>query len=410
MKITFKSKVTLLILLLISLFAISIKFGSSFSSNKVEILASRVMDKCSNKSDKSACYDVEIPKLLSRNILSFEESFALTKIVQFKDRSYLFCHVLGHNLADVETKKDPSKWLDVVANCPPLECNNGCPHGAIMRRFKGQEVLEKEQIETIISDLGIACEERGEWKPTEVESFMCYHSMGHVLMYITGADIRSSLSYCKEIGIKSDGRDFYQTCVQGVFMIIFQGIDPEDIALVKDITPKKENLIEFCSSFAGLENTACRTESWPLFYDQFKNPEGVNTFCSFAKNSYDKTWCFDTILRGPLTLDLLNTSGVKAVANYCLGLPKNTQEYCFATIATSWVQNEPEFIKESVDLCEEARSYDLEDDCYNGLLYYSKYSFHLESDQWRSYCESFKEPYRNTCLSAKVPETLKGLQ
>lgn len=366
--------------------------------------AQGVMKTCANEQYRPACYDREIPKFVDKDILTMEQAFAMTSVIQKSDREYLYCHILGHNLADSETKKDPSKWLDVITRCPALACNNGCEHGAIMRRFKGTEVLSSSQIDEIVPDLSIACEPRGGWKPTELERSMCYHSMGHLGLYITGADIDKSLGICKRVGVKDDGRNYYQTCVSGVFMLIFQSLDKDDEALVANIKPKKEDVTEFCSDYTGMENTACRTEAWPYFFEEFKDPRGLVSFCSFTKDGYFRNWCFDTGLRGRLTLSLLEEGGPKKVSQYCLNLPSDMKSRCFASVANSWVQDEPNYITDSVSLCSEAEKYGYGDACYNGLLYFSKFSFNYGSDLWKDYCGHFPGSYKERCLKGDTPE------
>jgi hypothetical protein len=100
------------------------------SENELRKYAEDVLGRCSSVGYKPTCYDEEIPKLL--DIITMEDAFQVTRYVQEKRPEYLYCHVLGHNIAEQETRKDPSRWKDVVARCPTTMCNNGCPHGALI--------------------------------------------------------------------------------------------------------------------------------------------------------------------------------------------------------------------------------------------------------------------------------------
>lgn len=384
-------------------------FVSALILNKrhpnLDFYSKRIIKICSNDSYKRGCYDREIPKLLSRGVVTMEEAFEVTAKIQSVDRSYLYCHVLGHELADLETRKNPDNWLSVITRCPALACNNGCEHGAVMRRFKGSEVLSESQLTEVLPDLKIACEPRGGWHPSELEVSMCYHSMGHLAMYITDANVNKSLEICREIGVKEDGRSYYQTCVQGVFMIIFQSLDDDDVALVAKIKPKKENLDIFCSKYKGIEYTACKTEAWPYFNSDFSKTSGLINFCKFAIDSYSRNWCFDIGLRGQLSMDILNSTGIRGVADYCLGLPRDISGRCFPSIATAWVQNEPHYITESIQLCMESEKYGFSDNCYKGLLFFSKFGFNKGGDLWKSYCDNFPDPYKAQCYSGDVPDS-----
>ncbi len=400
---------TLFFIVLITTIVATIFIKKNNQSKSLDVYAAEIVQICAKTSYHPGCYDKELPKLMEKGSVTMEEAFVITGKIQEQDSSYLFCHVLAHELADVETKKDVSKWLDVVSRCPALTCNNGCPHGAIMRKFKGNEVLTQDQVDEIIPSLQIACEPRGDWQPTEVEMGMCYHSMGHTGMYITGGNIDKSLEICQKIGTKDDGRDYYQTCTQGVFMIIFQGLDPDDLALVAKIKPNKENVPLFCRRFSGLiENTACRTESWPLSFQEILEPKGLESFCSFAGDTYSRNWCYDTGLNS-ISLQILQSKGVEGVAGYCLKLGATMQKHCFASIAAAWIQNEPRYQKNAISLCQISEKHKLSEACFHNLLFYSAYSFKNGSESWKNYCQNFSEPYKSQCLSGQVPSNFYNI-
>ncbi len=393
-------------LALIVTFMLFLRHGAFivFKQGNIDFFSKKILKICSDDEYKRGCYDREIPKLLRKGYMTMEQAFLVTNKIQGVDRSYLYCHVLGHDLADIETRRDTSKWLDVISRCPPVNCNNGCAHGAVMRRFKGSDVLSETQLKAILPDLKIACEPRDNWKPSELEISMCYHSMGHLAMYITDADVDRSLSICSDIGVKPDGRNYYQTCVQGVFMIIFQFLDDEDIALVAKIKPEKDKVDEFCSGYSGLEFTACKVESWPYFSDEIGTPAGLSRFCSFATDDYYKKWCYDDVgLRGGVPLKVLDKEGVEGLVNFCLNFPQDIQERCFPSVATALVQDEPNFITDSIKLCKLSEKYGYSDACYNALLFFSKFSFNQGSDGWKNYCDKFPSKYKDICLSGNVP-------
>lgn len=402
-------KIILLSLALVGAFFYYVFFFNgnilAFKNAKYDYFAKKITAICAKETNRPVCYDREIPKILKKGYVTMEGAFEVTSKIQGSDRVYLYCHILGHELSDIETQKDPSKWLDVITRCPTLACNNGCAHGAVMRRFKGSEVLSDSQLAELTPELGIACEPRGAWKPTELERSMCYHSIGHLGLYITDANIEKSLNLCKAVTIKNDGRSYYQTCVMGIFMLVFQSLDKDDEALVVKIKPTKEKVVDFCSKYSGLENVACRTESWPYFYDEFRKPEGLIKFCDFAEGEYFRQWCFDTGIRGSLTRDMLQTDGVESVANYCLALPSDMKARCFASVANSWVQDEPHYITDSIALCKAGEKYGFDEVCYNGLLFFSTFSFNTGTELWKGYCGNFPDKFKQKCLSGDIPKS-----
>lgn len=392
-----------IIIIALVFFGLGVFLNRLLGLKNLNVYANKILKTCKGDEWRPSCYDREIPKLLEKGKVTMEEAFNVTEKIQSKDKTYLYCHTLGHELADIETKKDPSKWLDVVARCPTLSCNSGCPHGAIQRRFKGSEVLTDGEIKEIMPELETACEPRDAWQPTEVERYMCYHSLGHLGMYITGADIQRSLEICRKVGTKENGPDYYQTCTQGVFMIIYQSLDPEDEALVATIKPEKEEVPNFCSKFTGLEYMACRTEAWILFMEEFKNPSGVVDFCAFTKGGYGTQWCYATSL-GLAPLQLLNAKGVEAVADYCLEMPKDKRAPCFAMVAADWIQDEPGLAPDAISLCKLADKNGISNICWHDLLFFSKWSFEKGTNEWETYCGSFDDPQKSACFSQEVPD------
>ncbi len=235
----------LLIIILLEVAILTKQTGSvqkSFTTKpNLQEYAKQVISKCQNEKYKPGCYDREIPKLM--DYISMEDAFKVTQTVQGEDKSYPFCHVLGHKLAAREIDKDPSKWKEVVTRCPSGVCSNGCIHGGFQERFRAENFTDA-QIQTLLPDLINLCEDSPNWHPTGLEQGSCYHALGHLTMYLTSADINKATSLCKEIGVKKDGRDFSQLCFDGSFMQIYQPLEPEDFALIKGKEIKKASVIK----------------------------------------------------------------------------------------------------------------------------------------------------------------------
>src|SRR5204863_55132 len=123
----------------------------------------------------------------------------------------------------------------------------------------------------------------------------CYHALGHLTMYVSNADIDKSVSLCDEIATKPDGRDFRQLCYDGVFMQIYQPLEPEDFALVKGKQPTKDQVSGFCNKYNSMQKASCLSESWPLFFEDLKTrPLATVEFCDKEEVSRRER-CFDGI-------------------------------------------------------------------------------------------------------------------
>ena len=370
-------------------------------SNYAEI----VLTKCASETFKPACYDKEIPKLM--DYITMEEAFDVTRIIQKKDGDYLYCHVLGHNISRNETEKDSSKWMDVIARCPATMCNNGCPHGAMMSRYKS-ETLTSKQIKELIPDIKILCEPRGKWSPTPIEISMCYHSIGHLAMYITGADLSQSADLCAVIGVKEDNRNYVQTCTHGVFMQIFQPLEPEDFALIGKLAPTKDKVVEFCEPFKKdwIKWEACRKESWPLFRNDLMNPKYLENWCSFSnrKNAYKNC---QADMMSVITVHLvIETKDLKKLDEFCMSLSSNERrEECFAYATGRLIQIDPSYVEKGLEVCSLARDKKIDYECNKIITGYGQMTYHKGTKELIEYCAKMPKDWRNFCLdnSNKIP-------
>ncbi len=134
-----------------------------------ERAAQKVFAKCSKATIKRTCYEKAFTELLDEpDNFTMEEAFKIVDILHQRNRELVYCHDIGHFLSAKETKKDPSKWTDVIARCPSGVCGNGCIHGALQQRF-GVEELSDSQITKNMSTLKTVCDIRPGWKPAGVE-------------------------------------------------------------------------------------------------------------------------------------------------------------------------------------------------------------------------------------------------
>lgn len=370
--------------------------GGFMRPQQVASAVSRVLAACDTQEYHPACYDREIPKLMDR--FSMEETFAITKEIQLKDPTYTYCHVLGHALSSQETKKDPSKWQDVITRCPSGVCSNGCVHGAFQERFR-TDVLSQEQIAEIKPQLLTVCKPRGSWNPTGMEQATCYHAMGHLLMYITGAEINQSLALCDELAKpkEENGYDFHPICYDGVFMQMFQPLEPEDIALVQGKQPTRATIRAFCDRFSGQAKVSCVTESWPLFIAELENPEFLTSFCGqLAPDMRHR--CFTGMF---YILVVQNRFDLTRMRNYCEQLPENIAALCYASTASRLVETDWNNITKAANWCTETGSESGKKACFEELVYYASYNFHRKSPEFFALCNALPDPWKQSCLDGE---------
>ncbi len=379
-------------ILLIGIFVFGIGAGAIYKSSKkvsLEKYAESIVSKCKSEENKSVCYETEVPKLMKK--ISMEEAFIVTTIVQDKDQSFPYCHTLGHKLASIETAKDPSKWKDVVARCPSGTCSNGCVHGAFQEKYKNDTLigLAFEEAEKELENL---CEDSTSFNPTGLEQGSCYHALGHLLMYITDADINKSVDTCDQLAKKSDGRDYSGLCYDGSFMQIFQPLDTDDQSLVRNFSLNKENTWDFCNKFTGERRTSCWTESWPIYLDQISTSEGLTRFCS-KLDSRGKESCFSDIF---YIMPIQFRFNIDDINRYCSGFSQPYQSRCFTMTALRILEIDKRNTKKTVDYCNNLMEGN-RNECFNEVVKSASFDFHIGSEEFSKLCLELPEPWKTQC-------------
>lgn len=354
--------------------------------------AEKFVSLCANEESRPLCYDREIPKLMDRGF-TMEETFTVTTIIQGIDPSYHYCHVLGHRLAEKETAKDPSKWIEVVHRAPQGVCSNGGIHGAFQERFR-TESMPEAKIEELKPILSGVCQRSSDWNPTRMGQATCTHALGHLAMYVTAANTPKSLEICDDSALNEGGYDFRQLCYDGVFMQTYQPLEPEDYTLIEGKEVTKATRDAFCASYSGKRKSSCISESWPLYNKEIKTASGAETFCSGAPDTRERNRC----LRGVFYVVTEQMHfAEKDISNYCAGFSLVDRNLCFANAASRMIETDWRNIERSVQLCELSRDYGAETGCYDELVIFSTYNFPPESAESAKLCSLLPSPWKEKC-------------
>jgi hypothetical protein len=351
---------------------------------------------CADAPYRPTCYNEEVPKLTAQ--ISSEDIFEVIRLMRNHDPQYLFCHVLAHELGVYDMSLDPENWLDVLAKAPSDGlCSNGYTHGAAVARFNG-EVLTEREIAAVTPEFAIACEAREDWDPTQLQKAMCYHGLGHVLVHLTGADINASLDVCEVIALKDDGRDHRNLCIEGVYMQLFQPLEPEDYALIDQLSepPTRKNIGRFCSDNSNndAQYGACWRESWPLFYQELFTSKGVSEYCDSLTQEQGRESCYISAftINGRHNLD-----DPDAMAALCNSVQGQQQGVCFARGANAFPEENNQLIPEAVDMCSRAEQTAAQDECYSFLANTASFNFHVGSEPFMKMCSALPEKFNEQC-------------
>jgi len=397
-------------------------FFRSIDTNKpnLEKLSSKIISFCAQENSRQTCYDREIPKILSQGV-TLEESFDVIKLIQNQDNGYWFCHAVAHKLSTEEYYKNPNKWKEIMTRIPVGICSNGGLHGALQAHFSS-EALNGVQINELMPDLQMICEKRENWQPTAQQQSSCYHELGHLSMYITNADILSAADICDTVGVKDDGRNYLQTCHEGIFMQVFEPREPDDFALIYNIVPQKEKLTvcekytegidkgacwkigwkekyeEFCNKFSGDLRFACFREAWLINDKQIQTAEGIVKYCSYSDDNGEKRKCYNKLFYSLMSIFDFDIERMKPI---CVSLPKILESQCFANIASRLIETDKRLIEKSVDVCKYAAHLGMAEECYNELVHYANFVFLPGSEDFNKLCRILPDTWLEKCLVLK---------
>lgn len=371
-------------------------------TKSVERYANDVMKACSSAKSKQACYDEVIPQLMAR--ISLEEVFAVTNSVQQRDPTYVYCHILGHRVAAQEVVKNPEQWQSVIPTClrATNSCSAGCIHGAVQEKYKA-EILSESDMRDAIAQLREVCATNDRWDFTPLQQINCYHALGHLGMYVTGGDIKKSLSFCKEVAEPENENLLTESCYSGAFMSIFQPFEQEDKNLVALKAPSRDTLRSFCMGYEGTERAACWREGRPLFSPDIYTPDGLQKFCAGIPLSADGLkQCYVSVISA-VTSDKNHDKDF--LKSFCNGMSTDAvRDACVNIVASRMVQTNPWFIHDAVSWCSFAHDTGSSDGCYTMLAHYARVLFHPASADLFAYCAVLPEPWSSRCKSLKEDE------
>ena len=356
-----------------------------------EQLAQEIVATCDDSTDRPACYEAQVPTLYPQKSVS--EVFDVIRSIRREDRSYQFCHVLAHKIGERVVAEDPSKWIEAIS-LNPVDglCSNGFVHGVTGERFRS-EVLSPETIESTIADFTRACAPRPNWTPSDLDRSICYHGMGHLYDFITNADIPEALKLCSRTTPPSDER----TCIEGVFMQIYQPLEPDDFELIKQmkVKPTKETVRQYCAQYKDPEYVgACLRESWPFFDEGVRDGTAVAAFCSGQPDATRTENCYQAMssIVGRMSLD----SADKA-ATACGHFPQEWQAMCFSYSAEAVLQESRTESAAAVALCEKA-SGSAQSACFAHLLNHARFIFGQNKSQFKNFCAALPPSLTDECM------------
>ena len=344
------------------------------------------------EADKEICYEKNVPKLMDAG-LSMERTFAVVRLIQDIDAGYQSCHVLAHRITEREVAKDASKWKDVVVRSPVGICGSGAMHGAFQERFR-EDSFPNATVSDMQSMLSGVCDPRDGWNPTYLDRSSCMHGMGHLLLYVTDADVKKSVTLCEAVA-QSPDKDFRQTCLDGVFMQLYQPLEPEDETLIHTIAPAAKQTKKFCAQFSGLTYNVCVKESWPAVPGSADTPAGFEALCAQTTNRNAQITCASGLMY-PVIENL--HYDMPHIESFCGGIiDKGIRDICWARTASKFVWADWRNIPVALNICNAVVPEESKLACWEELESYAVQGMPQHSEHTKALCGGMPEPWRTSC-------------
>lgn len=383
-----KSVFTASTFLVIAACAFALIFFADVRSAQSE--AQRIVKICSGERAPAECYEREVPRLLPDYPLA--QTFDVIRQIRLIDPTYQFCHVLAHKLGERVVAEDPDRWIDAIPLNPTDGlCSNGYIHGVLGGRFRA-EVLEPAALRKLIPDFTRACAPRKEWSSSELDRAICSHGMGHLYMFITDADIPLALSLCED----TMPEQFRRVCHEGVYMQIYQPLEPDDYLLIErmPVKPTKETLRSFCAHYTKDEyEGACLREGWPFFREELKTGKGIVKFCSSQPNNQEEIACFESVLALSGRFNLENQTRALSL---CREIADEWKTMCYSSAARAILEEDRVEGEKAVSFCKAAET-DQQEGCLEQLADTASFTFGNSSER-KLFCSLFPPGLRVRCL------------
>ena len=390
----YMKKSHILLLLAAILVIVAVLFRTHFGiPGLFDPLAGRVdaiVATCTSSSDNAACYEHEVSALYPS--LSVPEIFDIVRLLRKKDATYQFCHVLAHKIGERVVAEDPERWIDAIPLNPSDGlCSNGFIHGVVGGRFRA-EVLDDATLQKLLPDFRRACEPRTGWKPSNLDQAICYHGLGHLYDFITNANLSKALDICTQTTTET----YRRVCIEGVFMQIYQPLEPDDFLMIEQmpVKPTKGTVRQFCARFGDTPayEGACLRESWPL-HAGITDGTGVESFCSGQPNEEEENACYQsaTAIIGRLSL-----GNPEKAASACEKLPQNRREICFGTAAQSVLEENRDDASSAIALCARAEG-PVARSCMTMLAAQATFIFGHNKPEMNAFCAALPADIRAQC-------------
>lgn len=372
----------LVIIFSLGLFTYSVNPERFRLSERYQISAENIISNCKEEFDWRDCYGEQLGRLSGR--MGLPETLQVLNEIMVKDARANDCHLISHEIAAAEIKKDPDNWLAMFKFVDQNMCMGGYIHGAIegKKLFDNSMKIDETTIPEICNSIQEATSNRN------IDP--CAHVMGHILLVENGADLKKASAICDKL----PGAAMQAYCNNGMFMenITRTNLATHGFNEQFFVTDANANLIEEkCEEFQGVARTSCWRELAHMYVDLANNDLGaVWSLCSRASDENNRNECYIHSFNS--VLPVVNFDS-KQLPELCERLDVKKRGRCYSWAVTSLILSSKNLADRAVDVCE--TSGDFKESCYKILG--ERLSSVASVSERKRFCQEVEGQNKDSC-------------
>lgn len=378
----------LFILLGISLFIFTLEsedldFKDIFR-NENQRSASGIIKICTDQFSWRGCYGEQLGRLTGR--IGFGEVVKVLDEIMRIDARANDCHLISHEIAAAEAKKDPDNWLSMFKVVNQDMCMGGYIHGAV----EGKKLIDSSMKidETTIPQICESITRASGNKNIDP----CAHVMGHILLVEHRVDMKKASEVCDKL--PNSAMQSY--CNNGMFM---ENITRTNLAnhgfnepfFISE--PGAEMVQKKCSEFKGIAETSCWRELAHVYVDLAnKNLKGVWALCSRAPSENNRNECYLHSFNSILPLASFEVSQLAGICDP-IGSDSVRKNRCYSWAIRTFLLSSKNLTPKAVAVC--AQNTEYREQCYK-ILGKNLVDFYSVGEL-KNVCSEVDERYKGSC-------------
>ena len=360
---------------------------STTSKADIQKEAQKIIYACQTTQSKESCYSEEFKKLTEKTDLVFAQK-TLSAVQDIDPKFTLGCHLIAHFISIAETKKDPSKWKELLQKTDSNSCTGGYVHGILEAHMSSNPDYEisATQIPVICSFLPDA---------NAGGDINCSHNLGHILLAQEQDNIGKSVEICNDV---QDAKMKYE-CLSGIFMERMTRLNLEAHGLSQRIPWDAKNTAEMeqiCREYTDVAGLTCWREISHMFAILHNSePQGVFDACYRAPTQeYAKDCYFHATSIMAVSYDFRSENLNKVCSFY--NTDPASYNKCTAFLVGGMLMSSAKFADQVIGYCASALE-EQRDDCF-GIMGNVLHGAVKEDGKKEAICENVPVIYRDRCM------------